>query len=125
MTPVAKALAVTDLANVAAYYAAEGKAYTALGMRDFSGELEIEKLAREGDSHRRIPACMSCHINGVGGPIETPTITGQNADYLLAQLNAYANGTRKNDVYGRMRNIAGKLTPEERQRLAHYFEGTL
>ena len=125
MTPVAKALAVNDLANVAAYYAAEGKAYTALGMRDYSGALEIEKLAREGDSHRRIPACMSCHINGVGGPIETPTITGQNADYLLVQLNAYANGTRKNDVYGRMRNIAGKLTPEERQQLAHYFEGTL
>ena len=125
MAPVAKALAVTDLANVAAYYAAEGRTFTALGFRDFSGELEIEKLAREGDSHRRIPACMSCHINGTGGPIETPTITGQNADYLLAQLNAYANGTRKNDVYGRMRDIAAKLTPEERKQLAHYFEGTL
>jgi cytochrome c553 len=125
MTPVAKALAVTDLANVAAYYAAESKNLTALGLRDFSGELEIEKLAREGDSRRRIPACMSCHINGVGGPIETPTITGQNADYLLAQLNAYASGARKNDVYGRMRDIAAKLTPEERRQLAHYFEGTL
>jgi cytochrome c553 len=125
MAPVAKALAVTDLANVAAYYAAEGRTFTALGFRDFSGELEIEKLAREGDSHRRIPACMSCHINGTGGPIETPTITGQNADYLLAQLNAYANGTRKNDVYGRMRDIAAKLTPDERKQLAHYFEGTL
>ena len=125
MTPVAKALAVTDLANVAAYYATQGKAFTALGLRDFSGELEIEKLAREGDSRRRIPACMSCHINGVGGPIETPTITGQNADYLLAQLNAYADGTRKNDVYGRMRSIAAQLTPEERQQLARYFEGTL
>ena len=125
MTPVAKALAVTDLANVAAYYAAEGKRYTALGFRDFSGELEIEKLAREGDSRRRLPACMSCHINGVGGPIETPTITGQNADYLLAQLNAYADGTRKNDVYGRMRSIAAKLTPQEREQLARYFEGTL
>lgn len=125
MTPVAKALAVTDLANVAAYYAAESKAYTALGFRDFSGELEIEKLAREGDSRRRIPACMSCHINGVGGPIETPTITGQRADYLLAQLNAYADGTRSNDVYGRMRSIAVKLTPREREELARYFQGTL
>jgi cytochrome c553 len=125
MTPVAKALAVNDLANVAAYYAAESKNFTALGIRDYSGELEIEKLAREGDSRRRIPACMSCHINGVGGPIETPTITGQNADYILAQLNAYANGTRRNDVYGRMRNIAARLTPEERKQLAHYFEGTL
>ena len=125
MTPVAKALAVSDLANVAAYYAAESKRYTALGFRQFSGALEIEKLAREGDSHRRIPACMSCHVNGVGGPIETPTIIGQNADYILAQLNAYAKGTRKNDVYGRMRDIAAKLTPEEREQLARYFEGTL
>ena len=125
MSPVARALSPTDLANVAAYYAFEGRNFTALGFRDFSGELEIEKLAREGDSRRRIPACMSCHINGVGGPIETPTITGQNADYLLAQLNAYANGTRKNDVYGRMRSIAAKLTPQEREQLARYFEGTL
>ncbi|HUE79750.1 MAG TPA: c-type cytochrome [Sphingomicrobium sp.] len=125
MTGVAKGLAVTDLANVAAYYAAASKEYTALGFRDFSGELEIEKLAREGDSRRRIPACMSCHVNGSGGPLETPVITGQTEEYLLAQLNAYADGTRKNDVYGRMRDIAGKLTPEERAQLARYFQGTL
>ena len=87
--------------------------------------MEIEKLAREGDSHRRLPACLSCHTNGVGGPIETPVIIGQNSDYILAQLNAYAAGTRKNDVYGRMRDIAKKLTPDERAALARYFEGTL
>ena len=125
MTGVAKRLAVTELANVAAYYAAASKEYTALGFRDFSGELEIEKLAREGDSRRRIPACLSCHVNGSGGPIETPVITGQTEDYLIAQLNAYADGTRKNDVYGRMRDIARKLTPEERSQLARYFQGTL
>lgn len=125
MTGVAKSLAVSDLANVAAYYAAASKEYTALGFRDFSGELEIEKLAREGDSRRRIPACLSCHVNGSGGPIETPVITGQTEEYLLIQLNAYANGTRKNDVYGRMRDIASKLTPDERAQLARYFQGTL
>ena len=37
---------------------------------------------------------------------------------MVAQLNAYATGARKNDVYGRMRDIAGKLTPEEREQLA-------
>jgi cytochrome c553 len=125
MTGVAKSLAVTDLANVAAYYAAASKEYTALGFRDFSGDLEIEKLAREGDSRRRIPACLSCHVNGSGGPIETPVITGQTEEYLIAQLNAYADGSRKNDVYGRMRDIARKLTPEERAQLARYFQGTL
>jgi cytochrome c553 len=125
MTPVAKTLRVADLASVAAFYADASKEYAALGARDLSGELEIEKLAREGDSHRRIPACLSCHINGSGGPIETPVITGQSEEYLLSQLNAYASHSRKNDVYGRMRDIARKLTPEERAQLARYFQGTM
>lgn len=125
MTPAAKALKVADLASVSAFYADASKEYAALGLRDLSGDVEIERLAREGDSHRRIPACLSCHINGSGGPIETPVITGQTEEYILAQLNAYANDTRNNDVYGRMRDIAKKLTPEERAQLARYFQGTM
>lgn len=125
MTGVAKALAVNDLAAVAAYFAAASKEYTAIGARDLVGEAQIERLAHEGDSRRRIPACLSCHVNGVGGPIETPVIIGQSREYMIAQLNAYADGTRKNDVYGRMRDISRKLTPQEREELARYFEGTL
>lgn len=125
MTPVAKSLSVADLANVAAYFAAASREYAALGARDYAGEPETDRLAREGDSHRRIPACLSCHVNGSGGPIETQVLAGQDRDYILAQLNAYADGTRKNDVYGRMRDIARKLTPTERAELARYFEGTL
>jgi cytochrome c553 len=125
MTGVAKSLAVGDLASIAAYYAAAGEQYAAIGRRDLSGEPEIIKLAWEGDTRRRIPACMSCHTNGVGGPIETPALLGQNREYMLAQLNAYAGASRKNDVYGRMRDIARRLTPEEREQLARYLQGTL
>jgi cytochrome c553 len=127
MTPVAKALSEADLAAVAAYYSRSSRQYAALGDRDFVdvGHPDIDKLVREGDSRRRIPACLSCHVNGSGGPIETPVIVGQSHDYILAQLNAYANGTRRNDVYGRMRGIASKLTPQERELLARYFEGTI
>jgi len=125
MTDVAKKLAVGDLASIAAYYAAASKEYTALGSRNLSGREEIVRLAWEGDTRRRIPACMSCHTNGVGGPIETPTLAGQERKYMVAQLNAYADGTRKNDVYGRMRDISRKLTPDERELLARYFQGTL
>jgi cytochrome c553 len=124
MTGVAKSLAVVDLASIAAYYAEAGQ-ILGLGRRDYSGEIEIERLAWEGDTRRRIPACMSCHANGVGGPIETPTLAGQNREYMAAQLDAYASGARKNDVYGRMREISQRLTPEERQQLARYFQGTL
>jgi cytochrome c553 len=125
MTAVAQTLAVADLANVAAYYADASKEYAAVGTRELLGDPEIEKLANEGDSHRRLPACLACHVNNAGGPIETPVITGQMQDYLLAQLNAFASGQRKNDVYGRMRDVSGKLTPEERAALARYFQGTL
>lgn len=125
MTPVAKTLSANDLAATAAYFAAASKEYAAIGARDLLGDIEIERLAKEGDTRRRIPACLSCHTNGVGGPIETPVITGQNREYLLAQLNAYADGSRKNDVYGRMREISAKLTPEEREMLARYFQGTM
>ena len=125
MTPMAQTLDVADLANVAAYYAAASREYAAIGKRQLLGDPEIEKLANEGDSHRRLPACLACHVNEAGGPIETPVITGQSSAYLLSQLNAFAAGQRKNDVYGRMRDIAGKLTPQERADLARYFEGTL
>ena len=125
MTPFAKALAPADLANVAAFYSAASKEYAAIGARQLLGEAEIERLANEGDSRRRIPACLSCHVNGSGGPIETPVITGQTSDYIVKQLNDYASGARKNDVYGRMRDISRKLTPEERVALGRYFQGTL
>jgi cytochrome c553 len=125
MSPVAQTLSVPDLANVAAYYAAESSQYSALGARESIGEPEIERLVKLGDSRRRIPACLACHVNNAGGPLETPVITGQNKDYLLLQLNNFASGQRRNDVYGRMRNIASKLTPDERAALARYFEGTL
>lgn len=125
MTDVAKKLEVGDLASIAAYYAGASEQYAAIGRRDLSGEPEIVKLVWEGDTKRRIPACMSCHANGVGGPIETPALLGQNREYMVAQLNAYADGTRKNDVYGRMRDIARRLTPDEREQLARYMQGTL
>jgi cytochrome c553 len=125
MTPIANMLAVEDLAAVAAYYSSASTEYAAIGRRQLLGDADIERLADEGDSHRRLPACLACHVNGSGGPLETPVITGQSADYLLTQLNAFASGARKNDVYGRMRDVSRKLTPRERAALARYFEGTI
>jgi cytochrome c553 len=125
MTPVAKQLRPSELAAVAAYFADASRQYAAIGGRDLVGEPAIEKLAREGDSRRRIPASFACPLNGVGGPIETPVLIGQSQDYLVQQLNNYASGQRKNDVYGRMREISRKLTPKERAELARYLQGTL
>ena len=125
MTPVAKQLIVPDLANSAVYFGAAAKPREGLGRRDQPADIEIVRLANEGDSKRRIPACNSCHVNGSGGPVETPVLTGQHHLYLENQLKAYKTGQRRNDVYRRMRTIAEQLTDEEIEALARYYQGVL
>jgi len=39
----------------------------------------------------------------------------------VLQLKTYGAGERRNDVYGRMRTIAAKLTPTEIDGLAVYY----
>jgi cytochrome c553 len=125
MTPVAKQLTVPDLANLAVYFGADAQPRAGLGNRDQPADREILKLATEGDSARRIPSCNSCHVNGAGGPIETPILTGQHHLYLENQLKLYKAGERRNDVYRRMRVIASQLSDEEIAALARYYEGVI
>jgi cytochrome c553 len=125
MTPVAGQISVPDLANVAVYFGAAAEPQAGLGARDQPADREILRLATDGDSARRIPACNSCHVNGAGGPIETPILTGQHHVYLENQLKAYKTGQRRNDVYRRMRTIAGQLTDEEIAALGRYYQGVL
>lgn len=123
MTPVASQLTEAQLADVAAYFASYRTPPGALGVRYPLGEADIARLATAGDPSRGIPACNSCHVAGSGGPIETPVLTGQNADYLARQIRLYAAGQRRNDVYQRMRTIAAKLSPAEIDGLARYYQG--
>jgi cytochrome c553 len=125
MTPVARQLQIPDLANVAVFYGRNARPYGGLGSRYLSADPHIVRIATEGDSARRIPACNSCHVNGSGGPIEAPVLTGQHHQYLAGQLRAYRDGQRRNDVYQRMRIIAAQLSDEEIEALAIYYQGTL
>jgi cytochrome c553 len=123
MTPIAAQLVVPDLADTAVYFGRAAREQHGLGLRDQPGDPDIVRLATEGDAARRIPACNSCHVNGAGGPIETPVLTGQHRIYLANQLRLYKTGERRNDVYRRMRAIAVQLTDEEIEKLARYYQG--
>jgi cytochrome c553 len=125
MLPVAAQLTVPQLASVSVYYGRFAEERTGLGGRYQSGDIDIVKLAREGDSARALPACDSCHVTGSGGPIESPVLTGQHHDYLAAQLRLFKTGARQNDVYRRMREIAEQLSDEEIEALATYYQGVL
>lgn len=123
MTPVVQPLTNDQLAELAAYFGSS-PARVALGRADVLAEDDMADLILRGDPSRALPPCESCHARGSGGPPEAPVIAGQNAGYTQRQLLAYKSGERSNDVYRRMRDIAGRLSDEEIARLARTYQGT-
>ena len=120
MTDIARALDETIIADVAAYYARQP-------MRNPDPSTlapapdAIVRLVELGDPNRNIPPCAACHRQGAGGPIDAPVLAEQRQEYLTSQLKMFASGERRNDVYGRMRTIAAKLTEGEINGLAVYY----
>ena len=120
MTDIAKALDEATLADVAAYYAAQPKRNpNPATLAEFPPA--IVRLVELGDPSRNIPPCAACHRPGSGGPIEAPILSEQGQEYIALQLKLYASGERRNDVYGRMRTIAARLTQGEIDGLAAYY----
>jgi len=63
--------------------------------------------------------CMSCHgVDGRSGNPTIPNLAGQNANYLMIQLEHFKEGERHNP---RMTPIAQSLSQDEMARLASYF----
>jgi cytochrome c553 len=61
---------------------------------------------------------------GRGNPLAGyPSIQGQLAVYVAAQLRAYRSGARATDPNQMMRTIAAKLTDEEIDTVASYLQG--
>ena len=120
MTDVAKALDGTIMADVAAYYAGQPMRNPSPATLADAPEAIIH-LVEIGDPDRNIPPCGACHRHGVGGPIDAPVLSEQRQEYLTSQLKMFASGQRRNDVYGRMRAIAAKLTGDEINGLAAYY----
>jgi len=124
MSPLVKDLDDKAIADLAAYYGALLRgAIDPTRTYPFFVDSSIENIVANGDFARGLPPCAACHGAGAGGPIETPTLTGQNAQYLEAQLAAFASRQRHNDIYHRMRSVASKLTKDEMHELAIYYAG--
>lgn len=123
MTPLIADLTDAQLADVAAYYS--GLPVRNHHLRNLKAPTSAAiALATQGDAARLLPACDSCHAARSGGPLEAPTLTGQYPAYIAAQLKAYAGSSRNNDIYGRMRSVARKLTDQEIADLATYYNAT-
>lgn len=64
-------------------------------------------------------SCGGCHgEDGVSGSPATPSLAGQDAQYLVAALLAYKNGSRAHDT---MKGLAAALDDKKMRNLAAYF----
>jgi cytochrome c553 len=120
MKGFASALSDDDMRNIS-YWAASKKAKTG-----FAKEKELvalgEKIYRGGISDRQIPACASCHSpTGAGIPAQYPRLSGQHADYTVAQLYTFRDGSRKNSL--QMTQVSAKLNDREIKAVSDYIAG--
>ncbi len=119
MRGIAISLTDQDVANLAAYYAADGK------------KIEVpEKPAKEPGSDvaalLQKGACVSCHGENFSKPISEayPKIAGQHPDYLYVALKAYKNpneGPYSGRANGIMGGVASQFSNSELKALANYI----
>ncbi|WP_460415692.1 c-type cytochrome [Pseudomonas sp. microsymbiont 2] len=122
MEPLAKALDDAEIEAVSAYLA-NLPADTAPDLRrqQIAGD-PATRLALYGDWSRNIPGCVQCHGPGGSGVGEHfPPLAGQPAGYLVAQLNAWRDGSRSNDPNQLMLDVAKAMTDAEVKAVAEYF----
>lgn len=136
MMPFASLLSAQDMRDVGAWFA-EQKAGAGVaddtviadgpnkGMKFYQVG---ERLFRDGDANRGIPACMACHgPAGSGNPGPAyPALHGQDATYVARRLEEYRAGTSsyKNPAHFQLMAMVSKpLTDEEIQSLASYVQG--
>jgi cytochrome c553 len=117
MSPFAANLSNQDMLDIAAYYAYLPR----VPSNKLDPALAAPAIVTIGAPMRNIAPCGSCH-----GDIDTkagsPWLGGQSAVYIKAQLQAFAAGTRRNDISQQMRNIARHMTAEEIEQVALYYE---
>jgi cytochrome c553 len=130
MAPVAETLTDEDIADLAAYYAAQTPRPGAPASADpqAAGDLYLK-----GDAARSIQACAACHgPEGRGdGKTVTPALRSQQSTYISAQLEAYSRRSRYQSAVPSglpragieaMYDLSARLTEDEVQQLAQYLQ---
>ena len=122
MAGMAAPLSDEDMKNVAAWFASQK--LTPSAAKDDKQIALGQKLWRQGDFKKGIPACAGCHgPNGAGLPAQYPRLSGQFAEYTEAQLKAFRAEERGNDPEKMMRTIAAKLSDVEIKAVSEYAAG--
>ncbi|WCD77898.1 c-type cytochrome [Pseudomonas sp. TUM22785] len=113
MGPLAMTLSAQEIDWLASYYASQ----PAQANQAFEPD---PALRERGAALAASGACAACHGQALMGQAHFPRLAGQGADYLLAQLDAFAQG-RRIDPSGSMQAVTATLSPADRKALSHYL----
>jgi cytochrome c553 len=116
MTPRVASLTDRDMRDLAAYYSYLPR----LPPYHPVTAGPAPQIVHHGAPMRNIPPCATCH-GEIDHKVGSPWLEGESAVYLRTQLEAFASGTRHNDISEQMRNIARGMTPAEVERAASYY----
>ena len=122
MVGMAAPLSDEDMKNVAAWFASQKQKPAAA--KDEKQIAVGQKLWRQGDFKKGVPACAGCHgPAGAGMPAQYPRLAGQFPEYTEAQLKAFRVDERANDPEKMMRMIAAKLSDAEIKAVSDFAAG--
>jgi cytochrome c553 len=122
--PVMGAMAMTlseeDRRSVAAWFSSQPPKPSLA--RDKDAAEQGERIYRSGIPDKAVPACAGCHgPTGAGLPVLYPRIGGQFSEYLVTQLKAFRDGTRRNNVP--MQQISFRMSDAEMNAVADFIAG--
>ena len=123
MTGLLDAMSDQDLQDLAAYFNEQDMV---VGQADPELVEQGQALYRGGNMASGVPACSGCHNpRGTGNePAGYPALSGQTAEYVAKQLNAYRSGERAGGANAAiMMDVASKLTDAEIEAVANYVSG--
>lgn len=113
-----------NIKDLATYYAQQKPEYKPPSKPLASTQVLLEgaNIYQGGLREKNVPSCSSCHgVSGLGNaPMAVPALAGQHATYVLAQLQAFADGKRDNSPNHVMATVAGRLSKSQMQAIADY-----
>jgi cytochrome c553 len=113
MTPVAERLSDTDMADLAAYYAAQPP-------RPRPNAGPPSEHAADARAIAETHHCTSCHGPGLLGQQQVALLAGQDRDYLRKRLHGYKTKTTS-DLDGMMTIVAQPLSEKDIDLLVDYM----
>lgn len=122
MSPMVATLTEQDMEDLAEFYA---KMPLGAALPPAKNVTQGERLYRQGDMSKHVPACIACHGPDGRGAAQAgfPVISHQQPEYLMQQLQAFKTGARTSDPLAIMRTTSAKLSTEDMRALADYLGG--